>query len=714
MSEFANKLLPRVRITLRVTTEEFDDEIKSYIDTCATDLQNAGILSYYFDASRLDWEVDPQILQAVRWYCLSVFGLYNTDMEKYATAYASLKSTLATQNKYHRDYSKPSTPEEDKQLEEIKEQLKELLLTLEEQDKKIQDNTKSLNNKLDKTTEAYKIYGTAANGQGVFDWSYDANANTIPRRLLTGHMTLPLKPTEAKHATSKGYVDGLVNTVSEKQTALEGRVAELESLTLSYPEITSTDYEAIVPASVGKYALIKSFGGATEKIASKNLIDPSSIVVYNKGGESGDAIPTTIDPNGFITFTAKYEYGIGAVIYIYMPKGEARYYYLIEGDTPSWLYGDGETLEIEFNIPEGEEYGDQWYADEATFTFRIMAFIKEGDTEYGWEVAPEGTVFEPYGSEILHADVEKVESIGANLYNGEPEIALNGDDPNLTIFDSIIKGDVVLSWKYNNTNDGAALAATLFQAIGVDGTVKNIGASANTFKLKDIAQLKLVNWSRIVGNAYDIQINRGTTAAPYKPYRSEPIDTITIPEAVRNLDGYGNGANNKYYNYIEFNDGKVYYHKGCKKLVLNGTEKWGTRWSDESNFTLEVSGIITTTSYTDKFNGICSHYENASHTEIYNKTIAKGIASIVGAVGLTIRDTDVVGVSNWKAYLAEQYANGTPVTIIYALATEEVTDITDLFTEDNSIEVEQGGTLRFVNENELSVPNTIAYVTRKG
>lgn len=34
------------------------------------------------------------------WYCLSVFGLYNADMEKYDKAYRSLKATLATQRKY--------------------------------------------------------------------------------------------------------------------------------------------------------------------------------------------------------------------------------------------------------------------------------------------------------------------------------------------------------------------------------------------------------------------------------------------------------------------------------------------------------------------------------------------------------------------------------------------------------------------------------------
>ena len=100
MSVFADKLLDRVKLTLRRTEDVYDDEIKSYIDTVADDLKDVGILSFYFEAGSEDWEVDTKILQAVRWYCLSVFGLYNADMEKYDKAYRSLKATLATQRKY--------------------------------------------------------------------------------------------------------------------------------------------------------------------------------------------------------------------------------------------------------------------------------------------------------------------------------------------------------------------------------------------------------------------------------------------------------------------------------------------------------------------------------------------------------------------------------------------------------------------------------------
>ena len=100
MLEFSKRLLPQIKMTLREAGTEFDDEISSYIEGCANDLNDAGILLSFFTPVGDDWKPDPRILQAVRWYCLSNYGLYNADMEKYAKAYASLKATLATQRKY--------------------------------------------------------------------------------------------------------------------------------------------------------------------------------------------------------------------------------------------------------------------------------------------------------------------------------------------------------------------------------------------------------------------------------------------------------------------------------------------------------------------------------------------------------------------------------------------------------------------------------------
>lgn len=98
MSAFANRILPQVKLTLRESSNSFDEEIKSYIDGCKNDLQNAGMLSKYFPEDNS--AIDESVLQAIRYYCLSNYGLYNADSEKYAKSYLSLKSTLLVQSKY--------------------------------------------------------------------------------------------------------------------------------------------------------------------------------------------------------------------------------------------------------------------------------------------------------------------------------------------------------------------------------------------------------------------------------------------------------------------------------------------------------------------------------------------------------------------------------------------------------------------------------------
>ena len=100
MSTFAVNLLQAVKTTLRETSTDFDPEIKSYIDGCAINLQTAGVLPSFFANTLTVDTVDPQILQAVRLYCLANYGLYNTDAERYDRSYHSLKALLCTNRKY--------------------------------------------------------------------------------------------------------------------------------------------------------------------------------------------------------------------------------------------------------------------------------------------------------------------------------------------------------------------------------------------------------------------------------------------------------------------------------------------------------------------------------------------------------------------------------------------------------------------------------------
>lgn len=101
-----------------------------------------------------------------------------------------------------------------------------------------------------------------------------------------------------------------------------------------------------------------------------------------------------------------------------------------------------------------------------------------------------------------------------------------------------------------------------------------------------------------------------------------------------------------------------------KKLVLTGQETWNRSSSYVGSFY----------AYLNQFPGIlnepilyCSHLLNV--TELSQYQVGKCfIAS--ASVNLWIFDESTT-VANFKSYLAAQYANGTPVTVWYVLATEE-------------------------------------------
>lgn len=106
-------------------------------------------------------------------------------------------------------------------------------------------------------------------------------------------------------------------------------------------------------------------------------------------------------------------------------------------------------------------------------------------------------------------------------------------------------------------------------------------------------------------------------------------------------------------------------HHKRNTLVLDGTEKWSltSNYTNNSRFSLTVSNI--------KPNGkiSSSHFvEGAGGTDTENIDIHGSNKTLM----ITIRNSIATTVEQFKAYLAEQYANGTPVIVEYELAEEIV------------------------------------------
>lgn len=84
-------MLERVKLSLRITADTFDDELESLIDAALLDLGIAGLVD-------ID-ETDPLIILAVVTYCKMHFGSPE-DYDRLAAAYHSMKSTLGIVSSY--------------------------------------------------------------------------------------------------------------------------------------------------------------------------------------------------------------------------------------------------------------------------------------------------------------------------------------------------------------------------------------------------------------------------------------------------------------------------------------------------------------------------------------------------------------------------------------------------------------------------------------
>lgn len=85
-------LLVKVRKSLRISTDSFDDELQDLIDACKLDLELSGIV--------VD-ETNPLTAMAITVYSKANFGLENPDFDKFNKSYDSLKTHLALSGTYN-------------------------------------------------------------------------------------------------------------------------------------------------------------------------------------------------------------------------------------------------------------------------------------------------------------------------------------------------------------------------------------------------------------------------------------------------------------------------------------------------------------------------------------------------------------------------------------------------------------------------------------
>ena len=119
-------------------------------------------------------------------------------------------------------------------------------------------------------------------------------------------------------------------------------------------------------------------------------------------------------------------------------------------------------------------------------------------------------------------------------------------------------------------------------------------------------------------------------------------------------------------------DGGVTRKVGIK--VLDGTEEW----RKVSNYNVYYTYIEGALSCNPPKKGFSTHFigTSESNANMPDGSIKQTYASGTDNGVISIKYNNIASVENWKQWLATQYANGTPVIIVYPLSvatTETVT-----------------------------------------
>ena len=195
------------------------------------------------------------------------------------------------------------------------------------------------------------------------------------------------------------------------------------------------------------------------------------------------------------------------------------------------------------------------------------------------------------------------------------------------------------------------------------------GSNSNKYTIKtskecNSLRISMINTSgKADTSAFEwIQLEKGSTATPYEPYH-EPITTpIYLDSPLYKIGKYADSR------------GMTEEVRVVKELVLTGTDvdgEWKASTTRKGSFYLKIG--------TNAVAGraICDRATNANNIDNYHygNVFVEQTSDFLVVINLWLFDTAIT-LADFKAYLATQYANGTPVTVYYVLAEPEIKSIT--------------------------------------
>lgn len=517
----------------------------------------------------------------------------------------------------------------------------------------------------------------------ILDVIYNRDNTILTNRLLEQYEANEARFNSKANVTYvDSEIDSVVNKLSEVDSQHNKRITNLEHLI--DPEITHTD-DAIahvkdVPAGAISYAEVTKIGGMTRKC--------TNLIPFTYKSETVNGITFTVNDDGTVTAngtaTADATFYAGSFTilanktyqYTGCPTGGSESTYYVRASGFGNDYGRGISISCPYDFDSAQIITIKSGYTANNLLFKPM--VNEGET---------ALPYEPYFEGLRSAPVSELVSEGVNVWDEEwYNASLN---ENTGAFTEASTADVssknyisvlpntqyyksVECWIAFYDKNKAFISASSF-------SVGGFTTPSNCYFMK--FQTLVGKYGLVYKN--DIIIAKGSTALPYRPYFKR---TLPIPEAVRPA----HGINENVYDYIEWcEDGTRKKHIKCgvadmADLTWNHS---GDYW-----YTRDVASII-----------LVNWRAPDVLADNYNTH---------GWEGKTNGDITMNG--DGYICVVDDVANRPTGKLLYALATPEVTDISDILTDDNFIEVEGGGSITAVNEFGYDVPTEITYMVKEG
>jgi hypothetical protein len=337
------------------------------------------------------------------------------------------------------------------------------------------------------------------------------------------------------------------------------------------------------------------------------------------------------------------------------------------------------------------------------------------------------TEYVPYYERLVPTAVTEIVSKGANLAVCTED--LTRTDKGVTFIResgksyAVLNGTATLDYgirlfgyfklqagTYTASVYGLNASDRLYIGSGSAVIINNIQKNApKTFTITEekecFVQIVLTNGSAYSNTKIEVMLNVGNEAAPYRPYTAEPIDTVDIPDVVKNDAMWGCGVG-KYVNTYDFNT-KEYSKWIDRTVVLDGVNYKSVNVKTHSTSGCWYADIlIGKVTYKDwlgvKFTGF---------TTVQNYLYGTGY--IYGSAdGLRARLFVSANIDTKEK--ADAWLKENPVEMQYALENPIVTTIDDDSLAPRFVKVEGGGEIVFENEAKADVPSTIQYVQKVG